>query len=272
MMLRKNFNWDESGDNGIGDALWRTGFAYVAYALYSLKAGILSCFKDGKIYRYPGYGSEDVSRDQITSALISFKLNNQTEDLHKLIDLIPNRISEKFRLTLDMRAWMKALKGSKYNKNLFLFYSNIVMSFSLPWNRFIYWLFKVKIIAPEILKKYEPSSKLEKTATTLHYPAYALHLFAWQLACIDDCRVKRKIQRKCLRYIMKIDSSNYLLRILFKGDVSIDEISSYKPMTGIRWQCIFVKNRYNSVKIIEEYPIYNALDKDLLIYAYNNLR
>jgi len=87
MMLQQNSSWNPDGDNGKGDALWRTGIAYIAYGEQIIKEGIVSCYRpfdminkeSKKLYqamRCSGrHREDDVSRDQTIMSLASLKVH-----------------------------------------------------------------------------------------------------------------------------------------------------------------------------------------------------
>lgn len=296
MMLGTNHGWNTNGDGGKGDALWRTGWAYVAYKSKSLKKGILSCFtkeKDSKgkeylqAHRFPGMGAENVSRDQITSALVALSLNGDKEDVKRIVKGLRWKISPKFKLSLDMWFWMKSIsadwKISKFLYSLaFTISSFIVVAPMIPWNKILYKWAKLRETSQE---KYNwilhsgiqllntDEVKRPSIAMTIHYPAYAFYLFAWQLYTLPWNPLKTLLRKICLT---GVHDSNYLMRLLFLGKVSQKDINEFRPMSGIRWQGRFFEGFYSATEIIEEnYHFhtrlglnsdYNALDNDILWY------
>lgn len=125
MMLEKNEEWDTSGDNGIGDALWRTSLSYVAYKDPSLKEAILSCFrkftminKDGKHW-YQGsrsadrFREDDVSRDQTILALSALKENGDLDELEEIGLHLPYELSRRFKMMPTMWIWIRAIVTKK---------------------------------------------------------------------------------------------------------------------------------------------------------------
>lgn len=299
MMLGHDQGWVSNKDGGKGNALWRTGFAYITYNSLLLKEGILSCFKEkenkkGKkyiqAYRYPNQGDYDVSRDQITSALVSLKINNDIEDVKRLVKGIRWRISKKFRLSLDMWLWMQSISNkSKFIKNLtsvlFTLSSYIfVLLFFGVWNKILNKIGGVKEVSQEdyniILKSNlnlisDNDTKYVKYLFKIQYPIYAFHLFAWQLYTTPNNIFKPLLKKLCL---LTVHKSNYVLRLLFGDTITQKEINEYRSMSGFRWQTSFLKtkkyNFYNITEILEESnyfnnqlnltPNYNSLDNDLL--------
>jgi hypothetical protein len=285
MMLGHSYIWDNSGGCGEGDALWRTGWAYITYGDKCFKDGILSCFTDevdnkGKKYiqahRYPNYGEEDVSRDQITGALCGLKVNGDIDDLKRIIKGLKWRISKKFQLTPDTWMWMQALKGSLFWSIMFCF---IDMIFVAPWSvlydKFLYkWAGLIQVSPEEKVGEINvETNKKKKFATDVHYPMYARHLFAWQLHTVRNNPFKWVCQ-KCL--LIGLHDSNILMKLLAGKKVKLSDVYHYKAMTGFPWQNIFFKYNYSACEIIELHKGYkelynnsaNVLDNDVLWYMY----
>jgi hypothetical protein len=285
MMLGHNYIWDKIGDCGKGDALWRTGCAYIAYGDKCFKEGILSCFTEdtdvkGKKYiqahRYPNHVEDTVSRDQITSALCGLKINGDIDDMKRIINGLRWKISKKFRLTPDIWMWMQALKGSLFWSIMFCF---IDMLFVIPWavlyDKFLYKIGGLKQISPEekVGDINVEENKRQKFVLYAHYPMFARHLFAWQLYTTRNNPFKW-LCKKCL--LIGLHDSNYLMKLLAGKKVKISDVYNYKPMTGFPWQNIFFKHNYTPCEIIELHKYYkllynnsaNVMDNDILWYMY----
>jgi hypothetical protein len=286
MLVGHRYIWDNTPEddrkNG-GDALWNTGWAYISYGDKTLKDGILSCFTDevdenGKKYiqahRHPNLGAEDVSRDQITSALCGLKVNGDIDDMKRIINGLKWRISKKFRLTPDMWMWMQALKGSLFWSIMFCL---IDLIFVIPWSvlydKYLYKWAGLKQVSPEekVGDINREHTKREDFAITTHFPMYARHLYAWQLYTTRNNPFKW-LCKKCL--LIGLHHSNYLMRMLAGQKVKLSDIHHYKPMTGFPWQNIFFKNIYSTCETIELHPQYkkmyfnmnNVFDNDILWY------
>lgn len=124
MMLQKNADWDFNGDNGKGDALWRTAVSYIAYGSNTLKDGILQCFRkftmiNKKKYWYQGsrafdrYREDDVSRDQTILALSALKVRGDDEELKEIGKHLPYKLSRRFSMGPGMWFWIKAITTNK---------------------------------------------------------------------------------------------------------------------------------------------------------------
>jgi len=287
--------WENTSNDTGGDDLWRTGWAYIVYRDKEniLKQGILSCFTDeedkkGKYiqaHRSPGLGSDDVSRDQITSALCSLKINGDTNDLKRIIKGLRWKISKKFSLSLDMWFWMKSISTKQpmtfIYSFLFALSSLIVTLPMVLWNKIIYkWAGLKEISQEEYTKELKAGglkntneNKKTKTATLLHYPAYAFHLFAWQLYCSPWTPLTPLI-KFCCKY--GVHKSNYFMKLMFGEKIKLSDVEAFRPMSGIRWQRRFFSGYYSACEIIEEnyyfhvkcglWCNYNVLDNDMLWY------
>jgi hypothetical protein len=287
MMVDHNYIWDTSEENSKenGDALWRTGWAYIAYGDKCLRKGILSCFtneidKKGKpyiqAYRYPNFKSENVSRDQIISALCGLKINNDIEDMKRIIKGLRWKISKKFQLTPDTWMWMQALKGSLFWSIMFCF---IDMIFVAPWSvlydKFLYKWTGLTQVSPEekVGDINVEANKKQKFAMNVHYPMYARHLFAWQLYTTRNNPFKW-ICKKCL--LIGLHESNFLMKLLAGKKIKLSDVYHYKPMTGFPWQEMYFKHIYSACEIIALHSEYkkmyenkaNVLDSDILWYMY----
>lgn len=303
MILGHDHSSNKYGNNGIGDALWRTGWAYTAYGNKKLKEGILSCFTDeedkkGKYIQahrcYPRYRTDDVSRDQIISALCSLKLNGQDKEVKRLRKGLRWKISKKFTMTVDMWLWLMAISTPQPLSFIFSLIFTIIHFFiTAPlvlWNSLLNRWAKMKEISQEKYnenlksgmkvtntKDMEKPSKIRK----LKYPSYALHLFAWQLYSLPWNPLKWLLKLACRPSVHK---SNYLMKMLFGAKVLFNDIEEYRPMCGLRWQVRFFEGEengekicfYNNCEIIEENNYfhnehkitteYNSIDNDLLYY------
>lgn len=151
MMLVDDGDWT---DQGMGDALWRTGIAYITYKDQRLKDSILGCYrkftminKEDKYWyqasRYANrYREDDVSRDQVTVSLAALKVNGDEEELKEIVDHLPKRLSRRFKSTFVTRFWLKAITG-KGNFYTFLFQLFELMELSVSFvnSKIIRWLF-----------------------------------------------------------------------------------------------------------------------------------
>jgi len=303
MMLGTNHGWEPDGDGGKGDALWRTGWAYITYGEKILKEGILNCFTDeidkkGKKYiqghRFPGQGEDNFSRDQLISGLAALYVNGDYDEVKRIRKGLKWRISKKFRLTPGLWFWMMSISTKQpfsflYSVLFCITHFIITVPIMILWNKILYkWADMTEISQEEQNTRLHTEGmkvvntkdfKRPNIVNTIHYPAYAFHLFAWQLHTLSWNPLKRLLKIASRPGVHK---SNYLMRMLFGEKVSIEDIKAFRPMSGIRWQGRFFKGKednicyYSACEIIEEnYHFnvrlgltsdYNALDNDMLWY------
>lgn len=298
MCLAKNPDWDPNGNCGLGDALWRTGLAYITWKDPSLKQGIMSCFTEKNIeikniftkiygffyklitkkhykkiktylqaHRAPNYGAENVSRDQITSALCALKLNQDYKELNYILKGLSWKISNKFKLIPEMKWWMNSLNGSIFYGVVFAISSMITMSLGCLWNKILYKWAGVKKVSREHISSDNYSGenlpkKVEK-AYDYHYPAYAFHLFAWQLYTSPDNIFKKLTQKIALRFT---EPHNYLLKLLFGDRVKIQDLLTYKPSKILDWQTYVQIPRKEPLYFLKGDELkYNVLNRDVMI-------
>lgn len=142
MMMEKS-EWD-GGDNGKGDAMWRTAIAYIAYGEPRLKTAIIKCFrkftminKKGYFYQasraWNRYREDDVSRDQVFLALTSLKFNGEAAALKEITDHLPKRLSRRFKMSFVGKLWIKSMVTES------------------PWYNFWFHFFELVEFVPSVL-------------------------------------------------------------------------------------------------------------------------
>lgn len=150
MMLEKNPSWNPDGDNGMGDALWRTSVSYIAYKDNILRDAIISCFRKFTMinrknkYWYQGsrafdrHCEDDVSRDQTILALTSLKINGDDEVLNEIANHLPYKLSRRFSMGPTLWIWIKAITGKgKFYTYLFGLLELIEFLPSVLWDKFL---------------------------------------------------------------------------------------------------------------------------------------
>jgi len=154
MMLEQNESWNIDGDNGRGDALWRTGLAYISYGEEIIKQGIMSCYrpfeminkKGKKIYQASRcsarYREDDVSRDQTIISLAALKVNGNDCELEELVSHLPFRLSRRFIMGPTMWCWLKAITGSKKYNTIFAMLEIIEFVISIAMSKVIRLILK----------------------------------------------------------------------------------------------------------------------------------
>ncbi|MCB0807297.1 MAG: hypothetical protein KDC05_15980 [Bacteroidales bacterium] len=228
---------DRTADNG--DNLWRTSLAYIAYNHPDLREGMLRCLKwtgEDKVqfYRSVEQDKNDVSRDQITMFLAAMKYHGH--DIKKIVKATPYKISDKYKLTPDMWLWMRAAAGSTLARRLFYMIEWPVVKVYQLWNK----------------------SNISKRK----FPAYALHLLAWQLYVLDgNASIKRSIQNMVEDMG---DEENYLVKLLSEQQVTEPQVDSVTPHTDFIWQRYRQTANVNLRPLTPEEAEFNTLDVDVL--------
>ena len=226
------------------DNLWRTSIAYIAYGDPKLKKGMLDCIKwetPDKIryYRSTYQEDEDVSRDQVTMFLVAMAL--QGEDVKKYVKATKWRLSKRFTLTIDMWLWMQAISGNKLAGKLF----NLI---EMPVVK-TYYLLNISNL------------------TKRKFPAYAIHLLAWQLYAVDD---ESPMHSKICSMVNKMaDDDNYLVKMLIGEQVSMEEINSVVPITDFQWQRGKHDTNLYLRPLTKDEAEYNLISIDILNAIYN---
>lgn len=287
MMLQQNPHWNPEGDNGKGDALWRTALAYITWQEPSMKQGILDCFrkftminKDGKYWyqamRHTGrHREDDVSRDQTILAFASLKVNGDQDELNELLDHFPYKISRRFTQTPTMWFWLKDLRGSRWAGYISLFLALIETTVSVTLNKLYESILGLKEIHQDdydhrlYYKKKENWNRFQLFVDKIMWPGYAQHLMHWHVYTSSDNFIKRILEKLLLSYTEK---GNLLFRLLCRDKtVTLEDINNYKPMNNWRWSIRMDGSSSSECSFNYDLSA-NQMDKDILykIYALNN--
>ena len=298
MMCEEPWEWakKEGALNvGEGDALWRTGLAYITWKDPLMKEGILECYrpfgenshfkkKRYQAMRHTGrIGEDDVSRDQVLMSLAALKVNGDLVELDEIASKLPYRLSRRFFMTPDMWAWTKTLTCQsdlklKLLTNFCSFIQIIEKGIAFPLNRLIAKIcgFKRNAVKNNDYTSrvhYDLKEKWSETQLQIsaaYYSGYAFHLTCWEYYTLPkdyNPFLKRVWQKMMLNYCEK---ENYLCRLLL-GDKTVtwEEVENYNPREGFRWQAYLDGSwpNYNGEKSQEwkdKYLKWNQLDKDCL--------
>ena len=286
---------------GEGDALWRTGLAYITWKQPIKKEGILSCYRYvpvGHHFKKPFYqamrhsgrwGEDDVTRDQVIMSLAALKVNKDLEELDEIASKLPYRLSRKYKMTPDMWFWVKTLTCTKHLKlytNLCCFFQIVEKFIAFNLNKVIA---KICGFKRDIIKNNDYTSRVhydlkenwnsfQTKIAKAYYQGFAYHLACWQIYTLPkNCNtfLRRVLTKMMLNYCEK---ENYLCRILL-GDttVTLEEVQNYESREGFRWQAYLDGSwpNYNGEKSTtwkKKYLKYNQLDKDCLITMYNTIK
>ena len=283
MAMGQNHSWKPDGDNGEGDSIGRTLRAYIAWRYPEAIEAVKKCFRyetdnKGRLYiqgyRHPnrvGNKYNDMSRDHTTNMLVFMKLVDDPF-LNELIDGLRWKISDRYKFTPDLWLWMKALKGSQWRRFLWYIIAIPVMFVSMKWNKYVW---KKGGFEPEVpQEEFEPTRPEDLTENELKwrakiYPYYALHLFGLQLYVMPDSWIKRLAQKIGLNGTPRY---NYVLKLLFGGSVTEQEVLNYKPMKSGRWSGILNKINDRDLRLLNdpEHLEANLLDVDYLKALFYN--
>lgn len=292
MMLQRSFPWEQTKDDGKGDALWRTAFSYLIYHKEEnsemLLNGIKSCFikkahqeyPDGyyyQVYRHPdniGKFQSTVSRDQVNAAFVALKLTGQQELLDEYIKHMPIQLSKRFSQTIDFWLWTESLGDVNYGykdiaySQWYATISIIIALFVQGWNKLLRRIAKIKKFSQEDFQSI-PSHELpflKRVASKMMFPTYAFFLWVWQVYSIPNGQLKSALQNILL---MECEESNYVLRILL-GDknISSNELAAYRSMIGVRWNNRLDETANDGMrKMSDAEKKYNDIDGDMLKYV-----
>ncbi len=302
MMYEHAWEWRKrEGERnlGEGDALWRTGLAYITWKDPEIKEGILGCFrkvKGGHHFKKDFYqpmratgrhGEDDVSRDQVTMAFASLAVNGDTEELHEIASKTPWRLSRRMSMTIDFYFWVKSLTKTKYKKlyaNLHLLTQLLFTPIALGLNFIIGKSLGFKSIGNnEYTSRYhydkrDKWNKFQKSLFKAYYMGYAFHLACWQLYTLPVSNKNPLKWLFCKLMLTHCEQQNFLCRLLLNDlTVTQEDVDNYVPKEGFRWQMRYDGScpSYHNEKPQEwkdKYLKYNQLDKDCLITMYNKIK
>lgn len=287
MMLQTDPDWNKDGDDGKGDALFRTGLAYITWEEPKMKEGILECFRKfdminrGDKYwyqpmRHTGrHKEDDVSRDQTLLALSALKVNGDEEELQEICSHLPYRLSRRFTQTPTMWCWIQDLRGKKWAGYVSSFFALLETSFSILLNKISEPILGLKEIHQDdydhhlYYEKKEEWNKFQLFIDKVMWPGYAQHLMCWHVFTSSDNFIKRMLEKLLLSYTEK---GNLLFRLLCRDkSVTMEDIESYKPMNNWRWSIRMDGSSSSECSFGYDISV-NQMDKDILykIYKINN--
>lgn len=286
MMLTHNIWGNNSSIEtmGVHDCIEQTYHAYVAYGYKPFIDGIRSCWvydeanDKYKPQRYPiSYpGMRGMSRDHVIYSLMAFiysgmPKNNISEYVKRLPFNIGNEVGKT--MTPELWLWGRLISGKLVGC---LFYPLILieMIFYYFWNIMVDKIAGFELYSETHPSKYSVWLKKDKPKKYNYlggklFPTYALKLVANMTSILPDnwfIKMTRKIGLKMT------PTYNYVIRLLFKGQLNENEIidlKNYEPIYHERWSAI-LNNKINdrlSYKIVEHQCWngmfdYNNLDKD----------
>lgn len=287
MSLINNFkNW--LTDNGEGDALWRTGIAYITTSEEKYKKGIMRAFtkvftthyqdsnKSDKYYyqatRFNDgskFFKDDVSRDQVILAWTSLFFNKDFDELAELVNNTKYRLSKRYLMTPTMWLWSRGLIGKTFLGILGQLALMFELSISVIWNKLLYSIIGVKHYTQDELESMLEergesirfdclSGEIKQMLWKMDFPGYGLHLAAWM-----NYTSKNTFLKKINNWLIKQDmhKGNLLLSLLIGKEVSFLEIEKFKPMEEWAWSTRMTK--CTRQRLLPE-TFGNELDKEIL--------
>lgn len=279
MMMSRSEHWMPwPRTHGKGDALWRTSYAYIVYHEKMLFKGIMSCFKrvyqdDGTyIYqaeRYPGYGSETVSRDQVAGALTALKYHGHDEEFNDISKNLRWKLSNKYNQTLDFYLWHKGVAGNRFLLELYFFVAILQMCIVVPWNWLMRLIGNFKSVPQKEYQGGVPSHELtwiRRAAARIMFPTYAYFIQCFQVHVTPGNSILKRILKWLM--LMECESSNYVLQLILGGSVDIEQMKEYHSMRTYRWSARLDETTNRTlIKRTPEEMLYNDFDGDTLKWA-----
>jgi hypothetical protein len=232
-------------------------------------------------YRYPTHYDHNMSRDHTVYTIIAYKHAGYADkQLKEFVTHIPWKISETHQFTLNMWFWARAAANIWWAKILYYPVEIITMFLTHIFQTFIFHIYGIKeeVSQNEWINNFGQVTPFNvKMAQNWNpFPAYALHIFAWQLTCLKD-----NIGKEVLLWIGRLmcPKHNYVMQILFrcKDKPTEKQVYNYKSMRGGRWTAYMNELNDRDMYVVEEYHTpkeiallleANVLDVDYLKTVY----
>ncbi len=291
MMLQINQLWDSTGDLGKGDSIGRTFEAYYTYRDKRFVDAIKSCWVEIDLesehgyyyqgYRFPSHDDKTLSRDHYLNTILTLIASNHTEgEVKEFVTHVNWKLSEKYNQTLDLWLWSRAVSGIWWAKILSPIVEISLMSINVLWQKFCYLIapFSPELSQEEFCSTPKPvKTKWQKIVGNALFPSYTMTQIAWKIHYS-----KNSISKTILKWLLlKIaNKHNYVVKLLLDDSkVTKEQVYSYKPMLGGRWDGILnpqINDR--DLHIIdgarygnhEQLLSANVLDVDLVREIYKN--
>lgn len=289
MMLQINQLWDSTGDNGKGDSIGRTFEAYYTYSDKRFVTAIKSCWvkintKTGYYYqgyRFPTHDDKTLSRDHYLNTILTLIASGHTEtEIKEFVTHVNWKLSEKYNQTLDLWLWSRAAAGIWYAKILSPVIDIALLSINVLCQKFCYAIapFKPELSQEEFCSTPKPvKTKWLKIVGTALFPSYTMTQMAWKINFS-----KKSISKSILKWLLLkiVNKHNYVVKLLLDDStVTKEQVYSYKPMLGGRWDGILnpsINDRDLHIIDGTRYANYeqllsaNVLDVDLVRKIYEN--
>ena len=172
--------------------------------------------------------TEDFSRDHTIWFIIWLKY---FDDVNLALK-IPKQVSDKFRLTIDQRPWIKAITKDRWIDNFtYWAIASTIMLFNADWNSLLRWIANIKSVSYKDFQvtSTKDLSVLEWIARKCSPPAYSLDLQAFMIHCMSDRWFKSRLE-KCV--IALVAPTNWHIRLLMRDILPLEylEIQQYTGM------------------------------------------
>ena len=279
LILCQNRDGSLTGDIGMGDCIGTTADAYRAYHYKPFLDGIMSCFVDRgdylQAYRHPSKIDKTpntMSRDHIAYALYIMKYAGKEDNVKYLSKKLRWKISDRFKFTIDLWLYMKAIAGSRLALAAYYLIAIPYLLFNMLYKRLV---FKICGLPAEMKqsewKGIPPFPVLPKWKYKMYkglFPMYSLY----QTAFLIDV-LPRSPFRWLLRKILLIgtDKQNFITRLML-GDkkVNKEDVYAYKAMWGGRFTSYLSALDSRNLEVITDPKMLeaNVVEVDLLREIY----
>jgi hypothetical protein len=275
---------------GVHDCVEQTYHAYVTYEYEPFIEGIKSCWKKVeyenpimkklfgykyKPQRYPiSYPyMQGMSRDHVIYSLMAFIHYGMSKiELYEYVKRLPFMIGDRFGMTMTPELWLwgRLISGKLIGQ---LFYPLILIEM-------IYYYYSNKLIDkiadfglykedhPSEYKVWLSIDKPEKYNywSKVMFPTYALKLAANMTSVLPNNWFIRQVRKIVLKMT---PNYNYVIRMLFKGEIledEIEDINNYNPLYHERWSAMLNRktNNRQSYRIIEKQNWEGILSENVL--------
>lgn len=286
--MMQNLSVTDIYDDGHYDAIGTTMYAYLLYGDKRFIDGITSCWIKtprkywfGYTYKGQRYPSPEwatnggsMSCDHCINTFLAFKLagytNEQVWEYAKHMRIfLGNRIG--FIMKPSLWLWLRLISGKRIG---WLYYPYRYMG-TIVTNLLLNVLNKITggfgDETPQSEYKYiNNKPKALSFIENMFPPAFELKHKGFQLIVLPESKWKERIKKNNLKLV---PSENFLLKLLFGGTVTKEQVDSYQSMYGDRWSDELnpFRTRGTLLEVItnKEHLEANVIDKDLLNYFYN---
>lgn len=264
-------------DNNLHDSCetqYHTICAYRQTLKSAMVTPVETCLLSEPPMRYPmAYpGMQPMSRDHILYCICSLMQFNDRHTREWICTVIPPIIFDKGKgsyMNLQMWLWTKLITDKKIGR---LFYPVALLQAvkNSLWNRMLNKLFGYTNREYHLNLHNDLVKLNNKTKASLYYPVYAIKLVATMLQYVPKNWFTKYIKRNLLKIT---PDKNWALKIML-GDRSVTEhdVLSFRPIDKPRFSQMINPMRNNTTfrYLTEEEMAFNCLDKDYLMYLWNN--